>query len=189
VVAGAHRGRRLRVPEGRDVRPTADRVKEALFSILGERVRDARVLDAFAGSGALGIEALSRGAAEVWFVEIARRAVQSLHDNLDAVGDPATARVIQDDALRPDRWARGERFDLVFADPPYRHDLGVAVLEAFTSHVTAAGLVALEHERGVEPAHEAWRRTDARHYGDTSVSFFALSEAAGVVADPGGTGL
>jgi len=175
VVAGAHRGRRLRVPEGRDVRPTADRVKEAVFSILGNRVAAARVLDLFAGSGALGIEALSRGASEVWFVEVARKAMASLRSNLEAVRSAECSRVIQDDALRPDRWAADEAFDLVFADPPYRKDLGPAVLDAFTAHLAPGGMLILEHERGIAPAHPGWRLLDARQYGDTSVSFYALS--------------
>lgn len=113
VVAGAFKGRRLSVPPG--ARPTADRVREALFSILGE-VAGARVLDLYAGSGALGIEALSRGADFATFVDRDRRAVQAIARNVEGLG--ATAEIRREDALR--FLARvDEAFDLVFVDPPY----------------------------------------------------------------------
>ena len=115
VVAGEFKGRRLHAPRGARTRPTADRVREALFSMLGE-VSGARVLDLYAGSGALGIEALSRGAGSATFVERDRRALAALRRNLEAVG--ADAQVISRDAER--FLARPEgTFDLVFCDPPY----------------------------------------------------------------------
>ena len=115
VVAGQLKGRRLQAPKGRRTRPTADRVREAVFSMLGD-VSGARVLDLFAGSGALGIEALSRGAAKVVFVERDPRAAAIIHRNLDALGLDQPVR--RQDALR--FLARPEEtFDLVFADPPY----------------------------------------------------------------------
>src|SRR5919112_6803420 len=97
VIAGTYGGRRLQAPPGTDTRPTADRVREALFSILGERVDGARVLDLFAGSGALGIEALSRGAAEATFVDSAAPAIRAIRANLEALG--AQAEVRRADAL------------------------------------------------------------------------------------------
>ena len=115
VVAGEFKGRRLHAPRGAATRPTADRVREALFSMLGD-VAGARVLDLYAGSGALGIEALSRGAGSAVFVERDRRALAALRGNLEAVGVEADVRSL--DALR--FVARGEgTFDLVFCDPPY----------------------------------------------------------------------
>jgi 16S rRNA (guanine966-N2)-methyltransferase len=115
VVAGEFKGRRLYAPRGERTRPTADRVREALFSMLGD-VEGARVLDLWAGSGALGIEALSRGAESALFVERDQRALAALRRNLDAVG--ARADVRRQDALR--FLARREgTFDLVFCDPPY----------------------------------------------------------------------
>jgi 16S rRNA (guanine966-N2)-methyltransferase len=117
VVAGKHRGRRLRAPPGQGTRPTADRVREALFSILGP-LDGVRVLDLFAGSGALGIEALSRGAAGAVFVDSDPRAAAAVRANLRAVG--ADARVLRRDALAYLRSVAGkERFDLVLVDPPY----------------------------------------------------------------------
>ena len=116
VVAGAYKGRRLQAPAGLDVRPTSDRVREALFSILGN-LDGLRVLDLFAGSGALGIEALSRGAASATLVESDRRAVEAIRANLAPLGE-AHADVVPADALA---WLGGRRgpYDLVFVDPPY----------------------------------------------------------------------
>jgi 16S rRNA (guanine966-N2)-methyltransferase len=119
IVAGEHKGRRLRTPAGAATRPTSDRVREALFSILGP-VEGLRVLDLYAGSGALGIEALSRGAASATFVESARPAVAAIRANLDAIGD-GDAEVAHSDVVGWLRAAVPRRrvFDLVFCDPPY----------------------------------------------------------------------
>ena len=115
IVAGEYGGRRLHAPRGTRTRPTADRVREALFSMLGD-VSGARVLDLYAGSGALGIEALSRGAASAVFVERDARAAATITRNLDALG--ADAEVRRQDALRFLASGAGP-FDLVFCDPPY----------------------------------------------------------------------
>src|SRR3954468_12744768 len=120
VIAGTYGGRPLNAPPGAATRPTSDRVREALFSILGARVPGARVLDLFAGSGALGLEALSRGAGEALFVDDAAAAVRAIRANLDALGGQAEVR--RADALRFLDAARrgGAQYDLVFLDPPYR---------------------------------------------------------------------
>jgi 16S rRNA (guanine966-N2)-methyltransferase len=115
VVAGEFKGRRLAAPRGTRTRPTADRVREALFAMLGD-VANARVLDLYAGSGALGIEALSRGAASAVFVDRDPKAVAAIERNLAAVG--VEAAVVKQDALRWLARADGP-FDLVFCDPPY----------------------------------------------------------------------
>src|SRR5215218_2257874 len=118
VIAGTYGGRRLQAPPGTDTRPTADRVRESLFSILRERVHDARVLDLFAGSGALGIEALSRGAKEAVFVDSAHGAVAAIRENLEKLG--IEGLVHRRDALAWLAAAEGAQpFELVFADPPY----------------------------------------------------------------------
>src|SRR5262249_45688248 len=121
VIAGSYGGRTLKAPPGANTRPTSDRVREALFSILGTRTHEARVLDLFAGSGALGIEALSRGAAEVTFVDDATQAINAINANLQALNAHATVR--RQDALKFLSAARksGAQYDLVFLDPPYRH--------------------------------------------------------------------
>ncbi len=122
IVAGEYRGRRLHFPSGRGMRPTADRVRETLFNWLQGQLQGRRVLDLFAGSGALGIEALSRGAAEAVFVEQNRAAAAQLRDNLQLLQADQRAEVIQADALR---WLRHkhEPFDLVFLDPPFADGL------------------------------------------------------------------
>ena len=116
VIAGEHKGRRLHAPPGTSVRPTPDRVREAVFSILGERVDGARVLDLYAGTGALGIEALSRGAEHAVFVDDDPRAVEAIARNLTEIG--ADGEVKRRDALAFLAQTQA-RFDLVFADPPY----------------------------------------------------------------------
>nr|MDQ3588361.1 16S rRNA (guanine(966)-N(2))-methyltransferase RsmD [Actinomycetota bacterium] len=117
IVAGELGGRRLHAPSGRGTRPTADRVREALFSILGD-VSGARVLDLYAGSGALGIEALSRGAVAADFVDSGRRAVEAIRRNLTELG--REGEVHRRDVLGWLAQAAGERtYDLVFCDPPY----------------------------------------------------------------------
>lgn len=132
VIAGAYKGRRLHAPPGSRTRPTADRVREALFSMLGD-VSGAAVLDLFAGSGALGIEALSRGAASAVFVERDARAVAAIERNLAAVEAPETT-VRRQDVLRF-LAAEGGRYDLVFLDPPY--DSASALAEPLSERLPA----------------------------------------------------
>ena len=122
IIGGAHRGRRLHFPDGKGLRPTADRVRETLFNWLQGELTGRRVLDLFAGSGALGIEALSRGAGHVVFIEQARQAASQLRDNLRLIGAELTSDVIQADARRWLNTAEGS-FDLVFLDPPFAANL------------------------------------------------------------------
>jgi 16S rRNA (guanine966-N2)-methyltransferase len=119
VIAGAYGGRTLKAPKGDATRPTSDRVREALFSILGDRVQDARVLDLFAGSGALGLEALSRGAREAVLVERDRAAAESLRETVARLHAHAEAQVVAADALAFLRVPLHGRFDIVFVDPPF----------------------------------------------------------------------
>jgi 16S rRNA (guanine966-N2)-methyltransferase len=167
VVAGEFRGRRLAAPRGARTRPTADRVREALFSMLGD-VSGARVLDLYAGSGALGIEALSRGAASAVFVERDPRAVAAIERNLESLG--LEQEVLRQDAVRFLARARGT-FDLVFCDPPYDS----------ASHLAAPlaqGLPALtsEHARIVtesdkrNPLELPFPLITERTYGDTRIA-------------------
>jgi 16S rRNA (guanine966-N2)-methyltransferase len=132
VIAGDARGRKLSAPRGLATRPTLARVRESMFSRLSVRLdfQDLRVLDLFAGTGSLGIEALSRGAAHVTFVDSARAAISALSRNLNALGFTAQARVLRSDVMRAIEAlsAAGERFGLVLLDPPYRKGWGDAVL-------------------------------------------------------------
>ena len=129
VITGSARGRRLRELEGLETRPTTDRVKESMFNILQFDVEDSRVLDLFAGTGQLGIEALSRGAAAAVFVEQRRDAAALIRENLKLTGLTDRARVVNGEALSYLASA-GERFDLVFLDPPYAAGLWKPALEA-----------------------------------------------------------
>jgi 16S rRNA (guanine966-N2)-methyltransferase len=170
VVAGRFGGRRLRAPAGRATRPTSDRVREALFSILGERVVDAQVLDLFAGSGALGLEALSRGAAGATFVDSAPAAIRAVSDNLAALETGAQVR--REDALRfLDGAARaGRHYDLVFLDPPYRlaERLGRPLSDALPA-VLAPGAVVVAESDHRAPLALTLPLHDERRYGDTLI--------------------
>jgi 16S rRNA (guanine966-N2)-methyltransferase len=166
VVAGELRGRKIDAPPGRDTRPTTDKVREALFNALGslDLVRDAVVVDLFAGSGALGIEALSRGAAEVIFVERDRTALQTLRSNLATLGLEGRSRVVQGDVL-----ATVSRFpaDLVLADPPYDFEGWPELLAAVD-----APFVVAEAGRSLELGPDGWAVVRSKRYGRTWVTFF-----------------
>jgi 16S rRNA (guanine966-N2)-methyltransferase len=170
IVGGAWGGRRLQTPPGDATRPTSDRVREALFSILGERVAGARVLDLFAGSGALGLEALSRGAADATFVDSAAAPVKALTANLEALG--AKAEVRRQDALRFLGSARSQArdYDLVFLDPPYRlaNRLGGRLSEELP-HVLAPGATVVTESDRRDPLDLDLRISDERRYGDTLI--------------------
>ncbi|HEX6764731.1 MAG TPA: 16S rRNA (guanine(966)-N(2))-methyltransferase RsmD [Polyangiaceae bacterium] len=175
VIAGAYRGRHLRAPRGQSTRPTSARVREALFSILGA-LEGVRVLDLYAGSGALGIEALSRGASVAVFVENERAAQSCIRDNLAAVGAAERARVLPLRASAAVSALPAEPFDLVLCDPPWEA-LGDAraVLEklASTGSLAPAARVALEHSaRDAEPDVPGLVAYDRRRWGDTAVSLF-----------------
>lgn len=170
VVAGRFGGRRLQAPVGRATRPTSDRVREALFSILGARAAGADVLDLFAGSGALGLEALSRGAATATFVDSAPTAIRAVRDNLAALG--AAADVRREDALRFLHGAAGaaRHYDLVFLDPPYRlaERLGRPLSEALPAVLAPAAVVVAESDRRA-PLELTLPLHDERRYGDTLI--------------------
>jgi 16S rRNA (guanine(966)-N(2))-methyltransferase RsmD len=170
VIAGEWRGRPLKAPPGAATRPTSDRVREALFSILAARVPGASVLDLFAGSGALGIEALSRGAADATFVDDSAAAIQVIAANLSALD--ARAEIRRTDALRFLDAARRQatQYDLVFLDPPYRHAerLAPALSEALPA-VLAPGAVAVAESDRRAPLALTLPLHDERRYGDTLI--------------------
>ena len=178
VIAGTYGGRTLKAPPGDSTRPTSDRVREALFSILGARLPGARVLDLFAGSGALGIEALSRGAAHATFVDSARSALTAIRGNLRALGVADRATVVAGDAVvSAARHAPAAPWRLVFVDPPYRSDLAIRAVAALPADRLAAdAVVVIEHDRHNAPPDQVGSllRTDQRRYGDTLVSFYRV---------------
>ena len=144
IIGGSHRGRRLQVIDNPGLRPTTDRMRETMFNILGSRVEleGARVLDLFAGSGALGIEALSRGAASVIFLEKSGAAARQIAGNLADLDLAERGRVIRGDLFS--RLRSLDRFDLVLADPPYRTDLTGRLLEVVPEHLEPGGYFFLE---------------------------------------------
>jgi 16S rRNA (guanine966-N2)-methyltransferase len=172
IIAGAFKGRRLRGPAGAGVRPTSDSLRETLFNVLGPGIGGARVLDGYAGTGALGLEALSRGAAVVTFVERDRGMLTVLEDNVRACGVGATATVIRGDLMRVALPAHG--FDLVLLDPPY----DVTDLEAIAARgaalVAAGGRLVLEHSRRREAPARAGDLPRLRLLtaGDSALAFF-----------------
>jgi 16S rRNA (guanine(966)-N(2))-methyltransferase RsmD len=171
VVAGRYGGRRLRSPPGRATRPTADRVREALFALLAD-VAGLSVLDLFAGSGALGIEALSRGAAAVTFVDSSAPAVRAVGRNLEALDASRAAEVRRQDArafLR-NASAQGRQYDLVLIDPPYRRAVGLAgdLSSLLPAVLAPQARVGCESDRRA-PLELALPVTQERRYGDTLI--------------------
>lgn len=168
IIAGEFKGRRLRTPAGGAVRPTSDRVREAWFSILQARLADARVLDLCAGSGALGLEALSRGARSADFVETQRASLAALRANVATLEVEDRVTIHRMDALRFAARLQPGQYDVAFADPPYASDLAGRILGLF--HATPfAGLLAVEHAAG--RAVGAAPGDDTRRYGDTAITF------------------
>jgi 16S rRNA (guanine966-N2)-methyltransferase len=175
---GAMRGRRLAVPRGATLRPTPGRVKEALFSILGERVPEARVLDLFAGTGAIGFEALSRGAARVTFVESHAPMAAAIRETAETLGLTARVHIVRDAAERAVRRLR-ERFDIIYVDPPYAlppPDEALNVLRA-AGALDSATVVVYEHRSGAPPFTFSNFTTEREaHYGEATLQFLRAVE-------------
>ncbi len=191
VIAGRYKGRRLRGLSGRAVRPTPDRLKETLFSILQPRLSGARFLDLCAGTGAVGIEALSRGAQWVTFVESSRPVLQVLLHNIASCGLVEGVEVLPQDALRALRHLRqrGESFDVIFFDPPYASTLYESVLEILShepSVITPEGVFIVMHhtKRVLHPRYGELERVREVRQGENVLSFYerrpveALEEAS-----------
>ena len=173
VIAGTHGGRELVAPKGRATRPTSDRVREALFSILGD-LDGARVLDLFAGSGALGIEALSRGAREATLVDSGRPAIAAIRRNLEALGLEGEVAFQPAERFLQAASHAARQYDLVFLDPPYRHAsaLGRELTSALKPILAADARVVAESDRR-SPLGLELRLVDERRYGDTLIQIYA----------------
>ena len=169
IIAGRWRSRLIKAPKGLDVRPTTDKVREAWMSAMGSSLANARVLDLFAGSGALGLEALSRGAASVVFVERAKDSMRSLKENIDTLDAAEVCTVIRADVLTYLKRLGPDEFDLVVADPPYGDGQAALVAERYLSEPFASQLW-LEHRTGDEMPQAEDRRQ--RFYGDTTLSTY-----------------
>lgn len=178
VIAGTARGVPLTAPRGHGTRPITDRVKETLFAILGDRVPDARVADLYAGSGAIGIEALSRGAASVDFVERERVALGVIRANLERTHLQALARVHADDVERYLASAQDGPWNLAILDPPYEVRAMVAPLRALTSHLAPGAWVVIKHFWRAEPPRiDGLAVARQRRFGETMLTFLAMEEA------------
>ncbi len=175
IIAGKHRGRVLSTFEGKDIRPTPDRVKESLFQILSGKLVGARVLDLFAGSGALGLESLSRGAEEVVFNDISKESAALLKKNLAACGENGQIFRLGYDACLG---SVGGTFDLIFCDPPYRLDLSDDILRRIVGRelLREDGIVVYESERDITFP-ESFELADKREYGRVKIFFLKRRNA------------
>ena len=167
IVAGRWRGRRLKVPSGTRVRPTSDKVREAWMSIVQHDLPDARVLDLCAGSGALGLEALSRGARSAEFVEIEPAALRALRENIAQLEAGEAATIRRADALRVVESLAAGAYDVAFADPPYRLGMAERIARCWLA-APFARVLGIEHDAGeAMPA-----AGDTRRYGSTALTFY-----------------
>jgi 16S rRNA (guanine966-N2)-methyltransferase len=176
IVAGEYRGRRLKAPSWQGLRPTSDKLRETLFNILSPRIEGARLLDAYAGTGAVGLEALSRGASHVHFVERNRRALALIEENVRLCGVQGRYTIESGDAAE---WLQrvSATFDLIFMDPPYDEPPAGGVLESAGRRLNTGGLLVLEHASRREPAMPAgmMRVRDVKS-GDSTLTFFTPAE-------------
>jgi 16S rRNA (guanine966-N2)-methyltransferase len=165
IIGGRFGGRHLVAAKDARVRPTADRVREAWMSILGDDLKDARVLDLFAGSGALGLEALSRGAGAVTFVELNAPSLRALRENISNLGVEEMVTVHRGDAIRHAERLPEAAFDIVLADPPYTVDYASRLVSLFRKHPFGR-ILSVEHRADLVIDGDSTRR-----YGDTAITF------------------
>lgn len=197
IVGGRFRGRALAAPRGNAIRPTTDRTREALFNILAHRYADAmngRVLDLFAGTGAFGLEALSRGAGFTLFVEQSAAGRALLRANIETLGLTGDTKIYRRDATALGDIGALQPFDLLFADPPYARSLGDRALSSAAAGgwLKSGALILLEERADIEPSPgPAFSPLDRRSFGDTSVHFFRYAPQSAPKAEialPGKTG-
>ena len=176
IIAGEMRSRRLKAPEGMDTRPTADRVKESMFSILLHHLSGARVLDLYAGSGALSLEAISRGAENAVLADSSPKACKIIAENIESLGCQTRARLLRqgDSAALTILKKEGAQFDLIFLDPPYRMDASAVCDRLERERLLAeGGIIVVEHAKETPPApSDTLTLVDKREYGATGLSFF-----------------
>jgi 16S rRNA (guanine966-N2)-methyltransferase len=181
VIAGALKGRRLAAPAGHATRPTADQVRLALMDALAPWLPGARVLDLFAGSGSVGLEALSRGAAHATFVERDARALRALRSNIAALGVGARTRVVRGDVARALEALRraGEQFAVVFLDPPYHEPVDPVLDRIARAGLLEPGGVAVAQHLTKQPPRSTvggLSATRTRRFGETTLTFFRAAE-------------
>jgi len=178
IIGGRYRGRRLKTPKNNKIRPTADRVREAIFNMLGEKICNSRVLDLFCGTGSLGIEALSRGASQAVFVDKNRASLELVKLNLELIGESEKALIFKSDVFKVFSRLAAEKmfFDIVFVDPPYKEQFHKTVLEELASKgLLAKGAVVVyetSHKYKFTEPDPLYVMIKSKKYGDTKVSFF-----------------
>ena len=176
IIAGQFRGTRLQTPPGIDIRPTADRLRESIFNIIGPRIKGKRVLDLFAGTGAMGLEALSRGASHAVFIDNHPTALELIHRNISKVKIRERATVIRWDITRNLMCLRGHTgSDIIFMDPPYRRGLIHSTLNQLQSVETGVRTIVVEHaaDESLDDLPDGFLLEDQRRYGKTLVSFLS----------------
>lgn len=185
IIAGDCKGRRLATPTWDGLRPTSDKLRETLFNILSPRVAAAQVLDGFAGTGALGLEALSRGAAHVTFVERDRRALTLIARNSAACRAEGRYTIVSGEVITVLRSGRGAHFDLVLLDPPYEYAATHDLLDAAAARLREGGLIVLERATRREPEvpGSLERLRDVRS-GDSTLTLFAARTGAERLPEP-----
>jgi 16S rRNA (guanine(966)-N(2))-methyltransferase RsmD len=182
IVAGSAKGRALAGPKStsKHIRPTADRVRETIFNVLGQWLEGQAVLDLYAGTGALGLESLSRGAKKTVLVDSDREALALCRTNTDTLGFTRQVEILPQPVERAlaTLGKRGDKFELIFADPPYAARVVETVLEALAHHgvVAPTGTIVIEHDkREAAPAsHAGFEQVDQRRFGDTLVTLFRI---------------
>jgi len=185
IITGIYKGRRLKTLEGLSVRPTSDRLRETIFNILTPRIEGARFADVCAGSGAIGIEALSRGARHVTFVESSLKAARIISENLRNCGIREDYRVINRDAIRALKNLASEKaqFDVIYFDPPYNSDLYTPVMWLIAKHDLLAedGVVIVEHRRQtlLLPNYDRLRPYRQVTHGDSILTFLGVEAVGG----------
>ncbi|MGE0887187.1 MAG: 16S rRNA (guanine(966)-N(2))-methyltransferase RsmD [Blastocatellales bacterium] len=184
IITGLYKGRRLKTLEGMDVRPTSDRMRETLFNILAPRIEGARFVDVCAGSGAVGIEALSRGAAHVTFIESSRKAASVITENLHHCGITEDFKLINRDAIAAMKYFayENQQFDIFYFDPPYDSDLYSPVMWQIANNNLLAedGLVIVEHRRQLPlaPNYDNLRPYRELAQGESVLTFYRMDSAS-----------
>ena len=191
INAGEGRGRKLRLVPGTTTRPISDRVKQALFNILGADIEDAALLDLFAGTGSVGIEALSRGARSVLFIDNSATALQTLQLNLASTGYTAKANVLRTDAINYLGQLRAGVFDYIYIAPPQYHGIWSDALRCIDARPQilspyGAAIVQLDPKELTEVILQNLILQDTRRYGSTMLAFYGL-EKSGAASSGGGT--
>jgi len=172
IIAGKYKGRKLSAPSGRLTHPMGSRVRSALFNIIGDELKDADVLDAFAGSGSIGLEALSRGAKSATFVEKDKTASRMINENIEKLGVGESSKSIQAGVSAWFGKNQDELFDIIFADPPY-NNLQLSTVSKLAGLLKPNGLMVLSYSgRGELPTVHSIVVVDNRSYGEAALAFY-----------------